>query len=141
MLNMLKTLEALKLEHSKIVDVLNDIKKRGISSKEGRETLLLAKESILKHLEREDKDFYPKIRELAKLNKETQMLLKEFDDDMEHITSYTLGFFDGNSLFNNRDMNVSIERFIEVLKRRIQREDNILFPEYEKQVKETLNKG
>ena len=43
---MLETLDAFKLEHSEIIDVLNKIKKSGISSKEGREALLLAKTSI-----------------------------------------------------------------------------------------------
>ena len=133
---MLATLEAFKLEHSEIIDTLNKIKKSGINSKEGREALLSAKASILKHLEREDKDFYSKIRELAKHNKDIQRLLKEFDDDMEHITFYTLGFFDGNSLSNSIEMNVAMEKFIEVLKRRILREDNILFPEFEKRLKE-----
>ena len=125
-------IESLRQEHSKIIDTLNKIKKLGIGSKEGRGTLLLAKEFILKHMEREDKEFYPIIKEAAKHNPMLKRVLKEFDEDMEQITFYTIGFFDGYSTSNNKDMNIAIEKFIEILKRRMLREDNILFPEFKK---------
>ena len=125
-------IESLRQEHSKIINALNNIKKHGIGSKEGRGTLLIAKEFILKHMEREDKEFYPIIKEAAKYNPMLKRVLKEFDEDMEQITFYTIGFFDGYSTSNNKDMNIAIEKFIEILKRRMLREYNILFPEFKK---------
>jgi hemerythrin-like domain-containing protein len=125
-------IESQKKEHSKIRNAFNNINKFKLDSKEGREALLSAKELILKHLEKEDKEFYHAIREAAKHNQELKELLNEFEKDMDHISSYVIGFFDGYSLFNNKDTVASIEKLVEILKRRMLREDNILFPKYEK---------
>jgi hypothetical protein len=62
-------IESSKREHSEILDVLNKIDKLGVSSKEGQETLLLAKELIFTHMDKENREFYPKIKEAKKIIK------------------------------------------------------------------------
>lgn len=125
-------IESIRREHSEIIDKLNKIKKIGVSSKEGEDELLSVKGFILKHMRNEEKGFYPEIREMAKHNKKLEAILNEFDDDMDRILQYSLGFFDGYCVSNRSNMPIVIETFIEVLRRRILREDNILIPLYKK---------
>jgi hypothetical protein len=58
--------------------------------------------------------------------------LIDFDKDMERIAHFIDLFFDINSSPKKRDMQLYTEKFIEALKRRIQREENILFPAFER---------
>ena len=125
-------IESIIREHSEIIDKLNKIKKTGISSKEGEGELLSVKSFILKHMRNEEKKFYPKIREKAKHNKKLEAILNEFDDDTDRILQYSLGFFDGYCVSNRSNMPIVTETFIEILRRRILREDNILIPLYKK---------
>jgi len=125
-------LESFRQEHTEIINILDKIDKLGVSSKEGHETLLMAKELILKHVEREDKNFYPKIKKAAKNNQMLEKLLIEFDKDMDQLSHYILNFFDVSSSCENKGTNLFTNKFVEVLKRRILREENILFPAFEK---------
>jgi hemerythrin-like domain-containing protein len=125
-------LEEFKKEHSAIVNILNNVKKLGIRSKKGQDELLSAKNSILKHMKNEDKKFYPVLRKAAKHNQRLKEILDEFDKDMARISSYTFGFFDGHSSATRSKFAMELEKFVEILKRRILREEAILFEEYKK---------
>jgi hemerythrin-like domain-containing protein len=78
-------LEESKKEHSAIVNTLNNVKKLGIRSIEGQDELLSAKNSILNHMKKEDKEFYPVLRKVAKHNQRLKETLNEFDKDMARI--------------------------------------------------------
>ncbi len=123
-------LESFKREHSEILDVLDKIEKLGISSKEGQETLLLTKELIFTHMDKENREFYPKIKEAKKNHQMLEKALIDFDKDMNQIAHFIDLFFDINSSPERRDMQLYTEKFIEALKRRILREENILFPAF-----------
>jgi hypothetical protein len=125
-------IESIRREHSEIIDKLNKIKKIGINSKEGGDELLSLKDFILNHVRNEEKEFYPEIRKEAKHNKKLEEVLNEFDKDMDRILQYSLGFFDGYCTSNRSNMPIVVETFIEVLRRRILREDSILIPLFKK---------
>lgn len=122
----------IKREHSEIIDKLDKIDKIGIGSKEGEDELLSVKDFLLKHVENEGKRIYPKIREEAKNNKELEEILMKFDKNMEGILQYSLGFFDGYHACKRRNITIAVEKFTEVLRRRILREEKILIPWYER---------
>ena len=125
-------LEEFKKDHSVIVNTLNNVKKLGIRSREGQDELLSAKNSILNHMKKEDKEFYSVLRKASKHNQRLKEILHEFDKDMAKISSYTFGFFDGNSSATRSKFAMELEKFVEILKRRIIREEAILFEEYKK---------
>ena len=47
-------IEELKREHTKIIDMLNEVKELGILSKEGQARLMSAKKCLVEHLKKED---------------------------------------------------------------------------------------
>ena len=75
-------LEEFKKDHYVIVYTLDNIKKLDIRSREGQDELLSAKNSILNHMKKEDKEFYPVLRKAAKHNQRLKIVLDEFDKDM-----------------------------------------------------------
>ena len=66
---MSELIEEFKVEHSKILALLNEVKKLGIHSEEGRSRLLSAKESLMEHLNKENEQLYPILRKEAEHNK------------------------------------------------------------------------
>ena len=125
-------LEEFKKDHSVIVNTLDNIRKFGIRSREGQDELLSAKDSILSHMKKEDKEFYPVLRKAAKHNQRLKEISDEFDKGMARISSYTFGFFDGHSSATRSKFAMELEKFVEILKRRIPGEEAVLFAEYEK---------
>lgn len=123
-------LEEFKKDHSVIVNTLDNIRKFSIRSREGQDELLSAKNSIFNHMKKEDKEFYPILRKAAKHNQRLKIVLDAFDKDMAKISSYTFGFFDGHSSATRSKFAMELEKFVEILKRRIIREEAILFEEY-----------
>jgi len=83
---MSKLINDLKEEHSKILDVLNEVRTIGINKPEAQELLLSAKQALLAHLEKEDEELYPALRKEAENNFELKKDLINFARDMELIT-------------------------------------------------------
>ncbi len=78
---MLALIEEFKREHSGILAILNEVKKLGIHSPEGRSKLITAKEFLLEHLNKENEQLYPVLRKGAKHNKDLQNELDIFAID------------------------------------------------------------
>jgi len=119
--------EEIKKEHSVIIDNLMNMKKLNIHTKEGQLGLLSAKNDILTHIKNEDENFYPVLKKTAESNSELRETLNAFDKDMSVISKYTLDFFE--SIFTEKgiDLELALEKFVEVHTTRIKREEAILY--------------
>ena len=119
--------EEIKKEHTVIIDNLMNMKKLNIHTKEGQLGLLSAKNDILTHIKNEDENFYPVLKKTAETNSELRETLNAFDKDMTVISKYTLDFFE--SIFTEKgiDLELALEKFVEVHTTRIKREEAILY--------------
>ena len=123
----------LKKEHEALVSVLNEIKDLGITSQEGKDKLSAAKNGLLAHLKREDLELYPKLKEAAVNNDQLKRTLEHFSKEMEEISSFALEFFDKyESGAEGVEFIRDFGKLIGGLRGRIRREENILYPEYDK---------
>lgn len=119
--------EKIKKEHTVIIDNLRNMKKLNLHTREGQLELLPAKNDILAHIKNEDENFYPFLKKTAKLNDRLRDTLYAFDKDMAVISKYTLDFFESIFTDEGIDLELALERFIEVHTTRIKREEAILY--------------
>jgi hypothetical protein len=130
---MSELIEEFKVEHSKILALLNEVKKLGIHSEEGRSRLISAKESLVEHLNKENEQLYPVLRKEAEHNKTLQNELDIFAIDPEYLTRVVLEFFDdysGGAI--DKDFQINFESLYAALNARIRNEEESLYEEYEK---------
>ena len=130
---MSKLIEQLKSEHAVLVEVLGEIRKLGIGSKEGQSKLLAAKASFLAHLKKEDVELYPPLRKAAEGDPRVKQTLEMFAKDMDAVSKDTTSFFEkyargGSDLEFASDFG----RLLATLGARIRKEESILYPEYDK---------
>lgn len=123
----------LKQEHETLVGVLNNIKQVGITSPEARAQLAAAKDGLLTHLQKEDAELYPKLREKATSDPNLANILNTFAKDMEGISSAALGFFEkyedgGSPVEFAKDFGA----LMGALGNRIRKEESILYAEFDK---------
>lgn len=90
---MSQLVEELKIEHKIIVKALEEVKKAGIWNKEGQEKLMAVKYQLLSHLDKEDREMYPKLTRAAKENLELKQILEFYATNMNEITKSALAFF------------------------------------------------
>ncbi len=130
---MSELIEEFKIEHSKILALLNEVKKLGIHSDEGRAGLISAREYLLEHLNKENEQLYPVLRKEAEHNKSLQNELDIFAIDPEYLTRVVLEFFDdysGGAI--DKDFQINFESLYAALNARIRNEEEALYQEYEK---------
>ena len=119
--------EKIKKEHTVIIDNLRNMKKLNLHTREGQLELLSAKNDILAHIKNEDENFYSFLKKTAKPNDRLRDTLNAFDKDMVVISKYTLDFFESIFTEEGIDLELALERFIEVHTTRIKREEAILY--------------
>jgi len=122
-----------KKEHSVIMAILNEVKKLGIHSEEGRSKLISAKEHLLEHLHKENKQLYPVLKKEAEHNKKLQNELDIFAIDPDYLTRVVVEFFDdysGGAI--DKDFQINFESLYAALNARIRNEEEALYREYEK---------
>lgn len=125
--------EELKKEHAWLVETLNKVKEIGVTSKEGKEKLLLAKTGLIGHLKKEDEKLYPALRKEAQGNEQLKRLLDSFAKDMENISKATMIFFDKySSGSEGSEFAKDFGNLVASLGGRIRKEEVVLYPEYEK---------
>lgn len=124
--------EELRNEYISIVETINNIEKLGIYTREGVRELLYAKIDFLAHLKKEDEEFYPKLKKIAKYNREFKKKLDYLSKNIEEVTQFVLQFFDRYSA-GGADIRFKsdCERIYSILKARTLNEE-LLFNEYEK---------
>ncbi len=124
--------EELRNEHISIVETIHNIENLGIYTSEGVRELFYIKMEFLAHLKKEDEELYPKLREIAKYNREFRKKLDHLTKNIEEVTQFVLQFFDqysaGGADFKFKS---DCERLYSILKARILNEE-LLFKEYEK---------
>ncbi len=125
-------IEEFKKEHSEIIGILNDVKKLGIHSEEGRSKLMSAKEYLLEHLRKENEQLYPVLRKKAEDNGILKDELDMFAMDPEYVSRVVLEFFDkysGGTI--DKDFQINFESLFAALNARIRNEEESLYQEYE----------
>ncbi len=130
---MSKLVEELKKDHAVIAETLNKVKKLGIVSTEGQNTLLAAKNGLLAHLKNEDEQLYPVLNNAAKSDANLKRNLEMFAKDMDTISKTALEFFDkysagGSGIEFARDFG----KLFATLSQRISKEERIIYKEYDK---------
>ncbi|MCP4254456.1 MAG: hypothetical protein GY775_13825 [Candidatus Scalindua sp.] len=119
--------DEIKKEHTVIIDNLMNMKKLKIHTREGQLELLSTKNDILEHIKNEDKNFYPVLKKTAESDSRLRETLDAFDKDMAAISKYTLNFFESIFTEEGIDLELALEKFIDVHTTRIKREEAILY--------------
>lgn len=123
----------LKKEHAAIANILGEVSKQGITSKEGQMKLMDAKKGLLAHLKKEDDQLYPALKRAAQNDKNLGYTLDVYARDMEGITTAAIAFFSkyaqgGSGLEFAKD----IGGLFSTLKSRIRKEEDVLYKEYDR---------
>ncbi|MGE5173901.1 MAG: hemerythrin domain-containing protein [Betaproteobacteria bacterium] len=121
-------IEELKNEHKSILDILDQVKTVGISSRPGREKFLSARDLLIAHMSKEDEQYYPKLRQAAADNQDLKVVLDYFITDMENVSKKAMQIFDKYSGGGDEaEFAGEIKLLYVMLKDRIQTEENNLF--------------
>ena len=124
----------LKEEHAEISNSLDKIDQIGHFNKNTRVELMLVKDHLLKHLEKEDGEVYVRLKAASLNDEHLQYILQYFEDEAKLISKFAVIFFDKYSSRNaiadgfQREFNL----IYSTIMKRIEQEEEILFPEYEK---------
>jgi len=151
---MSKLIEELKTEHAEIVDMLLRVKLLNISSEDGQQRLMLAKNSLLEHLRKEDAELYPPLNRAAKKDQQLKQYLDYSAKDMEDISEMAFQFYakyskerltmaevskKKDTFFAKKTVNRLQEEFLKdfenlyhVLLERLGKEEKVLFAAFEK---------
>ena len=126
-------IEELKKEHKAVLEIFSQLHRLGITSDAVFEKLLRTKDMLLRHLKKEDDLLYPKLQAAAEDDHKLKSKLEFFAEDTTIVTNYAFQFY--NDLANGTSVSNLAKELGEltaILKMRILKEENILFPEYEK---------
>jgi iron-sulfur cluster repair protein YtfE (RIC family) len=124
----------LKKEHVEIRNSLDKIDQIGHFTKETRVELVMVKDYLLKHLEKEDGEVYARLKETSLNDEHLKNILQYFEEEAKLISKFAVIFFDKYSSRHaltdgfQREFNL----IYSTLLKRIEKEEEILFPEYEK---------
>lgn len=121
----------LKNDHQAILSALNRVKGLGISTKEGLDKLMEVKMLLLQHLQKEDRELYPRLWHAAEVDSSLRQTLELFAKDMDQISRLAMEFFQkyaqgGAGVEFARDFG----RLYATLGERIRREENIIYARY-----------
>ncbi|MFQ5575112.1 MAG: hemerythrin domain-containing protein [Terriglobia bacterium] len=130
-------IKELKEEHLEIVETLTRVEQLGISPTDAQRKLVVAKDMIVSHVEKEDKFFYPVLIEAVTGDRMMGRLVDMLSQGMQDISEYVFGFFtsyaDGGA---GIEFIVAFGELFALVKSRVRREEEILFPEFERAVHE-----
>ena len=122
-----------KIEANKLNETLEKVQHAGITTDEGCRIMLGFKDLFIKHLENEDRNFYPVLNDAAKKNPSLQVTMDVFAREMLAISDKVFKFF--KNLEEDCNFKEAPQDFGEILSEltvRVRREERILFKEYEK---------
>lgn len=124
-------IKALKIEHSAIIDNLEETKRLGVYSKEGQDVIFSIQMNILSHLEKEDKELYPVLKDAVKSERKVNDTLNLFDENISAVSNTAIHFFENYARKAENQLAMETEWLIEALTWRIQREESLIFAMYE----------
>ena len=127
-------IEEFKQDHIKLVDILTEVKAIGIGKKEGQEKLMAAKTAFIGHLQKEDRQLYPVLKRAAEKDDSLNRKIEMFAKDMDDISKGAMDFFSKYGTGNHDTLEFAKEfgTLFSTVKNRIYKEENILYPEYDK---------
>jgi iron-sulfur cluster repair protein YtfE (RIC family) len=122
--------EKLQEEHYLILMGFNNARNEGLHSERGKSELESVRRLLLAHVEKEDGSFYPHLDERARGDQQLRLLLEAIPAGMREIQDELGDFF---KLLENSPAGAGVcgafDRLYAVVKRRIEREEHILFME------------
>ncbi|HXY55943.1 MAG TPA: hemerythrin domain-containing protein [Nitrospirota bacterium] len=128
---MSKLLEELKSEHKDILDILDQAKIQGITSRAGREKLISARDLLTAHIRKEDEKYYPELRRAAENNEDLKIILDYFVRDMEDVSKKAMQLFDKYAHGGDEEVFAGeIKLLYMMLKDRIRTEEETLFKKF-----------
>lgn len=121
--------DVLRDQHVQLCAMLSEVARLGIASEEGRARLQMARQAMLAHLSLEEGKLYPALRD----HPATTALARRYADEMQQLTPALLAFFDtyGEGPAEPQAFSRSLDELMAVLRQRIHREENRLYPAYE----------
>jgi hypothetical protein len=130
----------LKDDHQRLLDTLEEARRLGLGTAEGRRCLFTCKELLSRHLRKEDTMLYPALRQMGAAGQgDLRHVADDFASEMQSISGSLLEFFtrydanaSGAADAGGLDFARELGRIIIALKMRIQREESRLYPAYEK---------
>jgi hemerythrin superfamily protein len=124
--------QELRDEHAKILNTLIQAKELCVKTLAGHDKLNESITALLAHLKKEDELFYPKLKKAAKNDPQLQTMLKLFEDDIKTVTEMADNFrWQYTDDCESLDFITEFGTLFIMLRDRITREENTLFPEYE----------
>jgi len=132
---MSKLIDELKTDHVNLSSALCEVEKLGVTTAQGQAVLTEAKAALLAHLQKEDQEMYPLLREAAKSDSSLQQKLNSYAFDMTQVSQAVLAFFakyEGN--VQSPDIEKDFREIYLALTKRIISEESKLFPEYDRLV-------
>ena len=123
----------LKKEHEELANTLDSVRELGIASEKGKTLLFNAKNTLLRHLAKEDENLYPKLNSEAIKDENLKKTLDIFSEGLTEVSNEVNKFFikyDTDADIN--EISKDFGKLLCLLKTRIRKEENILYKEYEK---------
>lgn len=125
--------DKLKRDHALIADAFVEARELGFHSSECHRHLLDVKGALIAHLRDEDELLYPSLRKAAETDEALRRTLDLFARDAQAVTQEALAFFDKYTVAGSGiDFAEDFGRLYALLAQRIRKEEDILYPEYDK---------
>jgi hypothetical protein len=123
----------LRKEHEILLAKMDRVRQLGISTQAGRDELMSMRRLLVAHLGKEDSELYPALEKASRTNPALKSTLDLFATEMKSITHEVMRFFDKYE-HDRQGLSFGSDsgRILGVLKTRIQREERILYREYER---------
>ncbi|MFH1800949.1 MAG: hemerythrin domain-containing protein [Candidatus Omnitrophota bacterium] len=122
-----------RMEHARILDILTQTIKLGISNRTGQMKLQELKKALESHLTNEDLNLYPVLRKAAETDVNLRRELFLFAADMDQITMEIKAFFRKEERDPmSRDLAAEFHKISGAIRSRIAREESLLIKELEK---------
>jgi iron-sulfur cluster repair protein YtfE (RIC family) len=124
-------LEELQNEHRIMLDILDQVRHLGISSKTGQDKFLSIRDLLISHMRKEDERYYPALRRAAENNEALKLTLDYFARDMAVVSRRAMQVFDKYAQGGTeKDFAGDLTLLYMTLKDRIRIEEETLFKKY-----------
>lgn len=128
-----RLISKLKQDHQTIVEALQQAKDCGFSSNDSFERLMTVKTALFEHLAEEDQHLYPTLFEAAETDSALKATLGIFARDMQEVSREVTSFFDKHHQGGEGiEYAADFGRIYALLGQRIRKEEELLYPEYDK---------
>ena len=119
-------------EHALLLSALDKAGNISLSIEDRKKEFDAIKELLLLHIQNEDKNLYPVLKEAAKTDPTKNRLLNSYFNSMSEISQMVFDFVEKYSKEKSDMAYIADFQVLYLkLKSRINKEENILFPKYE----------